>query len=156
MTYINGEPQKGCIFCLRGLEEEDARRQVLLRGRHAFIIMNRFPYTNGHLMVAPYRHSADLDDFSEEEIVEMYRLVALARKVLTEVSRPEGFNIGLNLGRAAGAGVPDHLHYHVVPRWQGDTNFMPVFADVRVVPQHLEETYRLLRRAFAPYADRPL
>lgn len=148
MTYINGEPEGSCIFCLRGREDEDQRRQVLHRGDHAFVIMNRFPYTNGHVMVAPFRHSADLEDFSDAEVVEMHRLVALARRVLTQVSRPDGFNIGLNLGRAAGAGVTDHLHYHVVPRWNGDTNFMPVFADVRVVPQHLEETYGLLRRAF--------
>lgn len=148
MTYINGEPEDACIFCLRDREEEDPRRQVLHRGTHAFVIMNRFPYTNGHVMVAPFRHSADLEDFSQAEVVEMHGLIALARRVLIEVSRPDGFNIGLNLGRAAGAGVTDHLHYHVVPRWNGDTNFMPVFADVRVVPQHLEETYGLLRQAF--------
>ncbi|KIH75780.1 Diadenosine tetraphosphate (Ap4A) hydrolase [Geoalkalibacter ferrihydriticus] len=155
MTYINAEPVEDCIFCLRDLQEQDSKRLVLYRGEHTLIIMNRFPYTNGHLMVAPFRHSAELDDFNEAEILEMYRLVALARRVLGETSHPDGFNIGLNLGRAAGAGVTEHLHYHVVPRWSGDTNFMPVFADVRVVPQHLEETYALLRKAFRQYENRP-
>lgn len=148
MTYISAEPEQGCIFCVRDLAEQDTTRQVLFRGSHAFVMMNRFPYTNGHMMVAPYRHSADLADFDDAEVVEMHRLVCLARDVLVQVSRPDGFNIGLNIGRAAGAGITDHLHYHIVPRWNGDTNFMPVFADVRVVPQHLEETYRLLRHAF--------
>lgn len=148
MTYISGEPEQGCIFCLRELAEQDTARQVLFRGQHAFVMMNRFPYTNGHMMVAPYRHSADLAAFDDVEVVEMHRLVCVARDVLVQVSRPDGFNVGLNIGRAAGAGITDHLHYHIVPRWNGDTNFMPVFADVRVVPQHLEETYRLLRQAF--------
>jgi ATP adenylyltransferase len=152
MAYIKGEPEPKCIFCDHSESEQDTHRQVLFRGRHAFALMNRFPYTNGHMMVAPYRHSADLAAFKHDEVIDMHRLVCMARDALVRVSRPDGFNIGLNIGRAAGAGITDHLHYHIVPRWNGDTNFMPVFADVRVVPQHLEETYQLLRQAFQDLA----
>jgi ATP adenylyltransferase len=111
--------------------------------------MNRYPYTNGHLLVAPFRHTADLADLNELEALEMHRLLVLAKAVLKECVAPQGFNIGMNLGQVAGAGVADHLHMHIVPRWQGDTNFMPVFADVRIIPEHLEETYSRLAEAFA-------
>ncbi|RME33939.1 MAG: HIT domain-containing protein [Deltaproteobacteria bacterium] len=150
MTYINGEDhqsRKGCIFCL-GHEEEDRERLILFRGRAAFVIMNKYPYSNGHLMVAPYRHTADLGSLDLSEVEDVWRLTVLARDVLTEWGRPDGFNIGMNWGRVAGAGVEDHLHQHIVPRWHGDTNFMPVLADVRVIPQHLEETADLLRGLF--------
>ena len=153
MTYIRGEsevPEAGCIFCLPPeIEEEDRRRLILLRGEHAFLIMNKYPYTNGHLMVAPFRHTCDPGQLSTEEVVEMHRLLVAARNALQETAAPQGFNIGMNLGQIAGAGIADHLHLHIVPRWSGDTNFMPVFADVRVIPQHLEETYQCLRQAFA-------
>lgn len=152
MTYIRGEsevPVSGCVFCLPEEAQEDAGRLVLHRGECAFVIMNKYPYTNGHLMVAPYRHTADPATLSEAEALEMHRLMVLSRQVLQETSAPHGFNIGMNLGQIAGAGVADHLHLHLVPRWSGDTNFMPVFADVRIIPQHLEETCQMLRRAFA-------
>ena len=149
MTYIRGEEKKeGCVFCLHDLPEEDESRLVLWRAEHSFIIMNRYPYNNAHLMVAPFRHTADPGELSEQEALEMHKLMILARRVLSETVAPHGFNIGMNLGQVAGAGIADHLHLHIVPRWSGDTNFMPVFADVRVVPQHLEETYRILRTAF--------
>ncbi len=152
MTYIRGEserPATGCVFCLPPERDDDCRRLVLLRGEGAFIIMNKYPYTNGHLMVAPVRHTCDPGALSPAEVLEMNRLLVLARDVLQETVAPQGFNIGMNLGQIAGAGVADHLHMHIVPRWSGDTNFMPVFADVRVIPQHLEETCELLRQAFA-------
>ena len=152
MTYIRGEsevPATGCVFCLPPEQEGDGRRLVLLRGEGAFIIMNKYPYTNGHLMVAPARHTNDPGELTAAEVLEMNRLLVLARDVLQETVSPQGFNIGMNLGQIAGAGVADHLHMHIVPRWSGDTNFMPVFADTRIIPQHLEETAELLRQGFA-------
>ena len=135
-----------CIFCL-GDAVEDEARLVLMRGRHCFIIMNRFPYSNGHLMVAPMRHVADPGLLDGEEATELHRMTVYCRDILLKTCRAQGFNIGMNLGEVAGAGIIDHLHQHIVPRWAGDTNFMPVFADVRVIPQHLEATYRQLREA---------
>lgn len=152
MTYLEGDDQagkEGCIFCIKDLPGEDRQRLVVHRGYHAFVIMNRYPYTNGHLMVAPYRHTAELGGLSPEEILDLHRLVAASRDALMKMASPDGFNLGMNLGRAAGAGVTDHLHVHVVPRWSGDTNFMPVLADLRVVPEHLETTYDRLRAVFA-------
>jgi ATP adenylyltransferase len=152
MTYIRGElegAEKGCVFCLPEDRGDDGRRLVLCRGETAFVILNKYPYTNGHLMVAPYRHVSDTGRLAEGEVLEMHRLLVLAQEVLREISAPQGFNVGMNLGRIAGAGIEDHLHLHLVPRWSGDTNFMPVFADVRVIPQHLEETYQILRQGFA-------
>lgn len=115
--------------------------------------MNRYPYSNGHLMVAPRRHLADPALLSNEEVLEMHRLTVLCQSLLREVCRAQGFNVGMNLGEVAGAGVADHLHQHIVPRWDGDTNFMPIFADIRIVPQHLQETYRLLRQALAEHRE---
>jgi len=152
MDYILDNTDKNrddCIFCVRNITGEDRARLILYRGEHAFVVMNKYPYTNGHLMVAPYRHTSDPGELSEEEALEMHRLMVLCRAVLKERIAPQGFNIGMNLGQIAGAGMADHLHLHIVPRWSGDTNFMPVFADVRVIPQHLEATYALLLDAFS-------
>ncbi|AJF06310.1 HIT family protein [Geoalkalibacter subterraneus] len=154
MEYIKGESPKECIFCLKSKPEEDRQRMVLFRGEHSFVIINRYPYTNGHLMVAPYRHTVNLGDFTDAELIEVHRLISLSCDVLKDCVNPDGFNVGLNIGRVAGAGIDDHLHYHIVPRWSGDTNFMPVMADVRVVPQHLEETYEQLRAAFDKFRNR--
>lgn len=156
MSYIAGEDadaRRGCIFCLRDLAAEDQERLVVHRGTHAFVIMNRYPYSNGHLMVAPYRHTAELADLDEAEVLEMHRLLLLAKSALKRAMCPQGFNLGMNLGQVAGAGVADHLHLHLVPRWTGDTNFMPVLAEVRSIPQHLEESYRIIRAAFATESD---
>ena len=151
MTYISEEIDSNsgsCVFCLGSSTDQDEKRQVVCRGKHAFAIMNRYPYTNGHLLVAPYRHTAEFGSLSADEASEIHRLLVLCQEVLKETMGPHGFNVGMNLGRIAGAGIADHLHAHIVPRWNGDTNFMPVFADVRVIPQHLDETYRLLAKAF--------
>ena len=148
LEYVQASRTPGCIFCL-GDEPDDESRLVLQRGRHCFIIMNRFPYSNGHLMIAPLRHTADPGALAAEEAAELYRMTVYCRDILLQTCRPQGFNIGMNLGEVAGAGVLDHMHQHIVPRWAGDTNFMPVFADVRVIPQHLEATYRQLREAMA-------
>jgi ATP adenylyltransferase len=146
LEYVQSSGSSTCIFCL-GAEAEDEARLVLHRGQLCFIIMNRFPYSNGHLMVAPFRHVADPGLLDDAEVAELHRLTTVCRSVLRDECRAQGFNIGMNLGQVAGAGVADHLHQHIVPRWAGDTNFMPVFADVRVIPQHLESTYCQLRAA---------
>lgn len=154
MSYIQGDDEaakSGCIFCVRDCHDEDAPRLILHRGEHAFVIMNKYPYSNGHLMVSPYRHTADLGELSSAEVQEIHQFTVLSRNVLKQWGSPDGFNVGMNWGRVAGAGVEDHLHQHIVPRWSGDTNFMPVFADVRVIPQHLEETWQLLRECFARF-----
>ena len=149
MTYIgdvDGKKEEGCFFCnawnQRGREEENL---LLARGEQCFIMMNRYPYTNAHLMIAPARHAGSMEDVTTEEGCELWRLTTLAKMALTNAFAPHGFNIGINQGRVAGAGVVDHLHVHIVPRWSGDVNFMPVFADVRVIPQALEETWEKLR-----------
>jgi ATP adenylyltransferase len=156
MTYLTCKEEMAkdcCVFCVRDIVGEDRKRLILHRGQHTFIIMNKYPYTNGHLLIAPYRHIADIVDLAAEETAEMHELLVLCRKVLQDCLHPQGFNIGINLGPIAGAGLADHLHMHIVPRWQGDTNFMPVFADVRVIPQHLEETYAILSAAFERYTS---
>ena len=148
MEYIGQPCQDGCIFCLTEECEQDEQRLILHRSEHAFVIMNKYPYSNGHLMVAPYRHTVDMSSLSAEEVLDMHQLLIRCQAVLQKTFNPQGFNIGINLGRDAGAGVIDHLHQHIVPRWQGDTNFMPLFADVRVIPQHLEKTYAILFAEF--------
>lgn len=148
LEYVQGTSSSRCIFCL-GSAADDESRLVLLRGQHCFIMMNRFPYSNGHLMVAPMRHVADPGLLDAAEVTELHQLTVLGQSVLRDVCRAQGFNVGMNLGQVAGAGVADHLHQHIVPRWAGDTNFMPVFAEVRVIPQHLEATYLQLREAIA-------
>ncbi len=142
VEYLTQPKGSGCIFCATG---SDRDLLVLRRTPLVQVMLNRYPYSNGHLMVSPGRHTAELGELSEAEMVELFRNVALCREILTRASAPDGFNIGINLGRAAGAGIDDHLHMHVVPRWNGDSNFMSVVADVRVIPEALLATYdRLL------------
>ena len=129
----------GCVFC-RAAEGSDAEGLVVHRGEHAFCLLNKYPYASGHLMVAPYRHVADFAELDAEEALEMHRQAAGGMGALAQTFGPQGYNVGWNLGRVAGAGILDHVHLHVVPRWSGDTNFMPVLADVKVLPQHLDET----------------
>jgi ATP adenylyltransferase len=142
LEYLVQEKPAGCIFCQQG----DPRELLILKTTpHAIIMLNRYPYTNGHLMVAPRRHTADLSALTEPEMLELFRGVALCREVLAQSCAPDGYNIGANLGKAAGAGVDDHLHLHVVPRWNGDSNFVNVVADLRVIPEALQASYdRLL------------
>jgi ATP adenylyltransferase len=129
----------GCLFCLAA-EGEDDERLIVHRGRSAFVLLNRFPYASGHLMVAPFRHEGDLAALEDDEVVEIHRLAGQGIGALAQAFSPQGYNLGWNLGRVAGAGVLEHVHLHVVPRWVGDTNFMPVLADVKVLPEHLTET----------------
>ncbi len=148
LEYVqHADDQDGCVFC-KAAAGDDESHLVLRRGEHAFALLNKFPYTSGHLMVAPYRHGAGLDGLDDAEALEVHRLVAAGIEALRAVYGPEGFNVGWNLGRVAGAGIVDHGHAHVVPRWGGDTNFMPVLADVRVIPEHLDETRRRLADAW--------
>jgi len=148
LEYIqHADEQEGCVFC-NAAAGDDESHLVLHRGEHAFALLNKFPYTSGHLMVAPYRHLAGLDSLTDEEALDVHRLVTAGIAALRAVYEPQGFNVGWNLGRVAGAGIVDHGHAHVVPRWGGDTNFMPVLADVRVVPEHLSETRRRLAAAW--------
>jgi ATP adenylyltransferase len=153
MAYITAEHsgalESGCVFCDLAASGDDAGSYILARGREAFVIMNRYPYNNGHLMIVPYQHVDSLRLVPATALAEMMELVRRSQEVLGEAMRPHGFNLGLNEGRAAGAGIADHVHLHLVPRWVGDTNFMPVFGDVRVMPQHLDETYALLLPGFA-------
>lgn len=147
IDYILGERENGCVFCRKFAESSDAENFVVYRGERAGIIMNIHPYTNGHIMIIPYRHAGELDDLEDEELAEMMFLTRKGVQMLRRAMQPHGFNIGLNIGAAAGAGIGDHLHIHVVPRWQNDTNFMPVLADVRVIPESLNDTYKRLREA---------
>lgn len=144
LQYIlEGNPE-GCIFCVKPAEEKDRENLILFRGEHAYTMMNLYPYTNGHLMIVPYRHAGDLEELSEEILCELITLTKRSEAILKRVFSPHGFNIGINLGKAAGAGIDEHLHFHIVPRWMGDTNFMPVLADIKVIPQHIWATYDLL------------
>ena len=150
MDYILGQLSGRCIFCPEGNEEGDAERLILYRGRLSVVMMNRFPYNNGHLLVSPWTHTPSLEGLSSEELLDLLKTLRRSLAVLRKTMTPDGFNVGLNLGTVAGAGVEAHVHFHVVPRWNGDTNFMTVFADVRVIPEHLQETYRRLLPHFAP------
>jgi len=150
MEYIEaakGEPD-GCIFCDLPAKGDDAATLILARGERAFVLMNSFPYNPGHLMVAPFRHTGDFEDLHVDELPDLDGLLKRSLRALREEMEPHGFNIGMNLGRVAGAGIPDHVHWHVVPRWNGDTNFMPVVGQTRVLPELLQETYRKLAPRF--------
>jgi ATP adenylyltransferase len=144
LEYVGtADEQRGCIFC-DAVAGEDEERLVVHRGEHAFVLLNKFPYASGHLMIAPFRHLGEFGDLDDGEALEVHRLAQRGIAVLAETFSPQGYNLGWNLGRIAGAGVVDHVHLHVVPRWAGDTNFMPVLADVKVLPEHLIETRRKL------------
>jgi len=148
MEYIKGEKPDQCILCALVGEGEDQANLIVHRGDRCFVILNAFPYTNGHVMVAPYEHVARLDELHAAAAAEMMHLAQRSVRALERAYGPEGYNVGANLGAVAGAGVEDHVHLHVVPRWKGDTNFMPVLGDVRVLPQRLEDSWTDLRAAW--------
>ena len=139
--FILGPKVKGCIFCKLPKQKNDRKNLILFRGKHNFIILNKYPYNNGHLMVVPYRHLKDLSKLTRAENAEMLELSGISVKALEKTMHPQGSNLGMNLGAAGGAGIRDHLHMHVVPRWVGDTNFMPILSDTKVLVEHLEDTY---------------
>ena len=147
MEYILGEKDKGCIFCI-ALSDQD--NLTLYKGEVTMVVMNKYPYINGHLLVAPTRHLSSLEQLQKNEMADLLETVEKSVGILKKVMNPDGFNVGLNLGKVAGAGVEEHLHFHIVPRWFGDTNALTVFADVRVIPEHLQATCRNLK----PYFDK--
>ncbi|MDF9408261.1 MAG: AP-4-A phosphorylase [Pelotomaculum sp. PtaB.Bin013] len=147
-VYIGGDHGDKCVFCGILESEQDEENLVLLRGDKTFVVMNRYPYTNGHVMVVPKRHVGEIEELTEEEMLELFKNTQKMVKALRAFN-PDGFNVGVNIGRIAGAGVPGHVHIHVVPRWGGDTNFMPVFGDVRVISESLEVTYQKLKDSMA-------
>ncbi len=146
---VSDKSGNACFLCEAAASEEDAGTLIVHRGRKVFVILNRYPYTNGHVMVAPYAHDARLSESSRETRQELVETVARAERILTDAYKTDGLNVGLNLGSAAGAGVADHYHVHLVPRWKGDTNFMTVAGNVRVVPEEPAETLARLRPLFA-------
>ncbi len=148
MPYIMGEKGMGCILCQKPKERKDKANLILYRGKEAFVMMNLYPYNNGHLMVCPYQHARSLEELEEPTLQYLMLLLKKSVVVLRESSKPDGINVGLNLGKAAGAGIDDHLHFHLVPRWGGDTNFMTVVSESRVVPESLAATYRRLKPYF--------
>lgn len=146
MAYIKTFKKNGCVFCQALNEPQDGEENLIVtRGKNAFVILNRYPYTSGHIMILPYKHAPRLDDLDAETRAEMMELVNRGTQVLGQIYNPQGFNIGINMGEAAGAGIEEHIHIHIVPRWSGDTNYMTAVGDTRVVPEPLEETYRQVK-----------
>jgi ATP adenylyltransferase len=152
MDFVAAEKPQGCIFCLFPAESRDRENLIVGRSEHAFAILNRYPYNSGHLMVIPRRHTADLALLPEAEFFDVHRLLQASVAILSTAYSPDGFNVGMNLGRVAGAGIADHLHYHVVPRWSGDTNFMPVLGETKVLVEHLSACFERLTPLFTARA----
>ncbi len=146
IEYIKKADKTGCIFC-EALKNPDEKYVVKI-SKKAFVILNAYPYNSGHVMIAPIAHKAEFKDLTQEEILDIFELITQSIEVLREKINPHGFNIGVNIGRCAGAGIRDHLHIHIVPRWEGDTNFMPVLGDTKVIPQALKETQKILKEGF--------
>jgi ATP adenylyltransferase len=148
--YIAGAKDERCVFCDAAASDDDAQALIVLRAKKTFIILNRYPYTSGHVMVVPYAHIATLAALDSETVCEMMQLAQRVQAALEATYHPQGYNLGMNLGRAAGAGIADHLHLHVLPRWIGDTNFMSTIAETRLQPEELADTYVKLRLALDP------
>jgi ATP adenylyltransferase len=149
MPYIKGPKSGECVFCSKPAWEDDESAGIVHRGEHSFVMLNAFPYTNGHLMISPYLHTRTIEDLDQPTLLELMTLSQRSLAALRSAYRPEGFNVGLNLGKVAGAGFDDHVHLHVVPRWGADSNFMPVIGNARVLPELLGESYRALKAAWA-------
>jgi ATP adenylyltransferase len=146
LDYIKGPKPEECIFCAKPAEGDDARAYIVARGELTFVMLNAFPYNNGHLMVSPYEHVPSIEELDDPTLLELMRLTQRSLQALREAYSPEGFNIGINQGKVAGAGMEEHVHLHVVPRWGADTNFMPVLGSTRVLPQSLDDSYATLSR----------
>lgn len=145
----NADKEDTCFLCEAAAEDDDRKNLIVRRAGHCFAILNRYPYNNGHVMVAPYAHKADLPDLTDDERSEMMSLVLDVQEALRATMNPHGFNVGINIGAAAGAGVPGHIHAHILPRWTGDTNFVSTVSDLKIISQSLEESYDLITRHFA-------
>jgi ATP adenylyltransferase len=148
VEYILGKKPPGCIFCTEYHGQSDEERLILHRDPLVTVMMNRFPYNNGHLLVSPVRHLSSLEELAPDEECRLMALVKKSTRILRGVMHPDGFNIGLNIGREAGAGYEEHLHFHIVPRWRGDTNFMAALADIRSIPEHIQQSYSKLLPLF--------
>ncbi len=148
MKYLESEKPEGCVFCGKIAADEDKENHILCRGPKCCLMLNLYPYNTGHLMVIPYEHVASLEELSDETLTEIMLTVKKSLAVLRQAMAPHGFNIGINVGRAAGAGIDEHIHVHIVPRWEGDTNCMTIFADTRLVPELLDDTYDRLKAIF--------
>ena len=144
---------QGCIFCIYPSENRDAEHYILYRGERCFMMLNLYPYNNGHLMIAPYQHVETIEKLDAVTLAELIAQAQLALRVLRQVMTPDGFNMGINEGKVAGAGFAEHMHFHIVPRWNGDTNFMPVVADIKVIPEHLDSVYQKLKQALEAVRD---
>jgi len=145
VKYVsNPDKEKECIFCKKSQEKDDKRNLIISRKQYCFALLNIYPYNNGHIMIAPYKHTGDIAQLGENELLEMFSLVKELEVKIKSILNPDGFNIGINIGKSAGAGMENHLHIHLVPRWDGDTNFMATISDTRVISQALEELYELL------------
>jgi ATP adenylyltransferase len=148
MEYIESNKEDGCVFCSAQEKEDGADNLIAFRGERAYVILNRYPYTSGHLMVVPFSHRPNLEELDAETRAEMMELTSQCMTVLRKIYHPEAFNMGANIGESAGAGIKSHVHVHIVPRWQGDTNFMTVVGDTRVLPEAIESTYQRVRNGF--------
>lgn len=146
-TQQSEEQEQECIFCTHPAAHKDAENHILYRGERCYMMLNLYPYNNGHLMIAPYQHVEGIEKLDRATLTEMMEQAQLALRAIRFAMKPDGFNMGINEGKVAGAGFADHVHYHVVPRWNGDTNFMPVLADVKVIPQHIDAVYQELKQA---------
>lgn len=148
IKYILQEKPQGCIFCkYRDEVEHDEENLVVYRGSRVLAVLNLYPYNPGHLMIAPYRHVKSITELDDDELLDINKTLKLMIKAIDKAMKPDGYNIGINLGKVAGAGIEDHIHIHIVPRWLGDTNYMPVIADIKVIPEALKDTYQRIRRA---------
>lgn len=149
MEYIQSDKKlEGCVFCIEMARPDGPENLIVYRGNRVFMILNRFPYTSGHVMVVPFQHTSTLMDLDKDTQTELMQITNWSIQVLEEIYKPQGFNVGINIGEAAGAGITDHIHMHIVPRWSGDTNFMSSLGSTRVLPETLEETYRRIREAW--------
>jgi len=151
MEYILDDEKHGsCLFCdiSKGNRNKDKKNLILYRGKYCFIVLNRYPYNSGHMMVVPYFHTPTFEGLSDEMLFEFIKTIDKSVGILKKVLKPDGFNMGLNFGKVAGAGMEQHMHFHIVPRWTGDTDSMPIISETRVMPEHLKKTYNKLRRFF--------
>ena len=153
IDYIRTPKEKGCIFCNKSNDEDDRESLILYRGNESFVLMNLYPYSNGHLMISPYQHTSDTNDISSQGNEEIMWLANQSMNILTHAMNAEGFNFGANLGKAGGAGIEEHIHYHIVPRWSGDTNFMPVVGNTKVLVEGLRESWDNLKPHFDSLVD---
>jgi len=146
IKYITSEKKKVCIFCKAYKEKKDKKNLVIFRSDYSFVLFNKFPYNNGHILIAPYRHIANFEELNDSEVYDLHKLLVKMICVFKKAIKPQGFNIGVNLGKVSGAGIEDHLHMHLVPRWMGDTNFMPVISDTKIISQSLEDLYIKIKK----------